>query len=263
MAGVKEIYRLLDEKYPYSVQESYDNSGIMADCGKEIDKVVVSLDITKAVVDYAASVGAQLIVSHHPLIFTPVKTIRFNSPLQKLLAAGISAISAHTNFDIYDGGVNDALASRLVLQNIRPVFKVSEKPVGGVIRQNFIGRMGELPEEMSPAALARHTAGCLLGRTAMEYTDGGRPVRRVAVGGGSCGEFIFECAENGIDAFITGEAKHHQLLYAKDNGITMIVAGHYATENVALEVLAGTISNGFPELNVIITRIDNPNSFTE
>ena len=262
MARVIDIYRLLDSKYPYSIQEDYDNSGIMADCGREIDKIVVSLDITNAVVDYAESIGAQLIVSHHPLIFTPVKTIRFNSPLQKLLSAGISALSAHTNFDIYEGGVNDSLASRIGLHDILPVFKVSEKPVNGVIRQNFIGRMGMLPVEMSPAELARHTGECLLGRKEMEFVDGGHPIKKVAVGGGACGEFIFECPEFGIDAFITGEAKHHQLLFAKDNGITMIVAGHYATENIALEALAETISDGFPEITIVITRIDNPNSFT-
>ena len=117
MASVREVYDLLDEKYPYCIQEDYDNSGIMADFGKDIDCIVVSLDITNSVVEYAKEQGAQLIVSHHPVIFRPIRCITFRSPLQRLAAAGISAISAHTNFDIADGGVNDALASRLGLQN--------------------------------------------------------------------------------------------------------------------------------------------------
>lgn len=261
MTKVKEVYELLNEKYPYCIQEDYDNSGIMADFGREIDKIVVSLDITNSVVDYAASQGAQLIVSHHPIIFRPIRSISFHTPLQRLAAAGISAVSAHTNFDIADGGVNDALASRLDLQNVQPVFKVSEKPVNGATRKNYIGRAGDLPREMTPGELAAFVGERLRGIPTMEYVDGGRPVRRVAVGGGACGEFIFECAENGIDAFVTGECKHHELLYAKDNGITMMAAGHYATENVALVALAQTLQEGFPDVQVEITRVDDPISF--
>ena len=263
MARVNDVYRLLDEKYPYCIQEDYDNSGIMADCGRDAEKIIVSLDITNSVVDYAVSQGAQLIVSHHPIIFKPVRSIYYNSPLQRLLCAGISAISAHTNYDIYDSGVNDALASKLALQNIEPVFKVSDKPVNGVMRKNFIGRAGDLPREMTPAEFAAYTSLKLRGRTAIEYVDGGRPVRRVAVGGGACGEFIFECQENGIDAFVTGECKHHEMIYARENGITLIPAGHYATENVALEALAGTLRQGFPDVEVLVTRIDDPVSYTE
>lgn len=263
MASVREVYDLLNEKYPYCIQEDYDNSGIMADFGGEIDKIVVSLDITCSVVDYAAANKAQLIVSHHPVIFRPIRAISFNSPLQRLAAAGISAISAHTNFDIADGGVNDALAERLSLQQVQKVFQVSEKPVKGVPQKNYMGRAGDLPVEMSPEEFAAYVGEKLRGRRTMEYVDGGRPVRRVAVGGGACGEFVFECAANGIDAFVTGECKHHELIYAKDNGITMIAAGHYATENVALEALAKTLQEGFPDVRVTVTRVDDPMSFTE
>lgn len=263
MRSVNEVYRLLDEKYPYCVQEDYDNSGIMADCGRGIDRIVVSLDITNAVVEYAASIGAQLIVSHHPVIFKPIRSIAFNSPLNRLMQAGISAISAHTNFDMAVGGVNDALASKIGLQSIKPVFKVSEKAVNGVVQKNYIGRMGCLAHEMTPAGFAEHIGMCLRGRKAVEYVDGGKPVRTVAVGGGSCGEFIFECMENNIDAYVTGECKHHEMIYAKDNGITMIAAGHYATENIALEALAETLKAGFQDVEVIVTRLDDPVSFTD
>ena len=263
MTNVKAVYELLNEKYPYCIQEDYDNSGIMADCGREIDKIVVSLDITNAVVDFASSIGAQLIVSHHPIIFQPIRSIHYNTPLRRLMAAGISAVSAHTNFDIAAGGVNDSLASKLGLQNIKPVFCVSEKPVRGVMQKNYIGRAGDLPREMTSREFAAYASQILRGRTSVDYVDGGRPVRRVAVGGGACGEFIFECAENGIDAFLTGECKHHELIYAKDNGITMIAAGHYATENVALEALAETLQKGFCDVEVTVTRVDDPVSCTE
>ena len=258
MITVQDIYRCFDEAYPYCMQESYDNSGIMVDCGQAVTKVVVSLDITDAVVDYAASVGANLIVSHHPVIFAPLRQIADDSPVFRLIAKGISAISVHTNFDIGEGGVNDQLASKLGLQNIVPVFKVSECTVGCRKRDNYIGRAGTLPEEMSPAAFAAFVGEKLCGSTSMEYVDGGRPIRKVAVGGGACGEFIFECKAYDIDTFVTGEAKHHEMIWAADNGLTLIAAGHYATENVALEALAATLTAEFEKLPVLVTRIDNP-----
>lgn len=262
MITVQEIYRCFDEAYPYCMQESYDNSGIMVDCGQAISKVLVSLDITNAVVDYAASVGANLIVSHHPVIFRPIRHIEAQSPVFHLIAKGISAISVHTNFDIGEGGVNDQLASKLDLQDVAPVFKVSECSVNGQRRDNFIGRAGTLPEEKTPAAFAAYVGEKLCGRTSMEYVDGGRPIRKVAVGGGACGEFIFECKTYNIDAFVTGEAKHHEMIWAADNGLTLIAAGHYATENVALESLAATLTEEFKDLPVLVTRIDNPLQYT-
>ncbi len=262
VARVKDVYEIINRSYPYCLQEDYDNSGIMADCGRDIDRIVVALDITNSVVDYAVSVGAQMIVSHHPVIFRPIRCVPYQSPLRKLIESGISAVSAHTNFDIAEGGVNDALASKLDLHDVKPVFKVSEKSVNGEMRRNYIGRAGYTGSVMQPEEFAVHTAKCLLGRTSIEFVNGGRPIRHVAVGGGACGEFVFECLDNHIDAFVTGEAKHHELIYAKDNGITLIAAGHYATENVALEALAETLQKALPNVDVLITIVDNPISFT-
>ncbi len=258
MASVGEIYNYLDKRYPYRLQESYDNSGIMVDCGNEVEKVVVSLDITNEVISYASSIGADLILSHHPVIFNPIKRIEADTPVFNLISSGISAISAHTNFDIAQGGVNDVLASKLDLQNITPVFKVSECIYDGTVIENWIGRVGELSTEMMPSDFANYVCDRLVGRRGMPYVDGGRPVKKAAVGGGACGEFIFECVGHGIDAFVTGEAKHHEMIYAAQNGITLIAAGHYATEQVALETLASVLRDGFTELSVEVTNIDNP-----
>lgn len=263
MASVREIYDYLDKKYPYRFQESYDNSGIMVDCGRKVNRMVVSLDITNAVVNYAASIQAELILSHHPVIFHPIKRIESGTPVFNLISNGISAISAHTNFDIAYGGVNDSLASKLDLQNIVPVFKVSEYVENGISYENHIGRAGELSSEMQPSCFADYVGERLLGRHGIEYVDGGRPVKRIAVGGGSCGEYIFECARYGIDAFVTGEAKHHEMIYAAENGITLIAAGHYATEHIALNTLAAALRDGFSELFVEVTEIDNPLKYTD
>ena len=131
----------------------------------------------------------------------------------------------------------------------------------GVTRKNYIGRAGCLPKEMTPCEFAAYVGEKLRGRGVTEYVDGGRPIKNVAVGGGACGEFVFECAANGIDAFVTGECKHHEMVWAKDNGITLIPAGHYATENVALEALAETLEKGLEHVRVTVTRADDPISF--
>lgn len=258
MPSVKEIYRYLDEKFPYCMQESYDNSGIMVDCGRNVTKVVVSLDITNTIVDYATALGAELIVSHHPVIFRPIKSISYDSPLYRLIANDVSAISAHTNYDIAEGGVNDQLASKLDLHEVKPVFKVSECSVNGILRENYIGRMGVITNEQTPSDFAAFVAERLGKKVGIEYVDGRKNVKTVAVGGGACGEFVFECKKYGIDAFVTGEAKHHEMIYAAENGITLIAAGHYATENVALEKLASTLVEKFEGLTVTVTRLDNP-----
>lgn len=258
MPSVKEIYRYLDEKFPYCMQESYDNSGIMVDCGRNVTKVVVSLDITNTIVDYATALGAELIVSHHPVIFRPIKSISYDSPLYRLIANDVSAISAHTNYDIAEGGVNDQLAIKLDLHEIKPVFKVSECSVNGILRENYIGRMGVITNEQTPSDFAAFVAERLGKKVGIEYVDGRKNVKTVAVGGGACGEFVFECKKYGIDAFVTGEAKHHEMIYAAENGITLIAAGHYATENVALEKLASTLVEKFEGLTVTVTRLDNP-----
>ncbi len=257
MPSVNEIYKYLDEKFPYCTQEEYDNSGIMVDCGRNVNKIVVSLDITNSIVDYAASIGAELIVSHHPVIFRPIKSISHESPVYRLIANEISAISAHTNYDIANGGVNDRLASKLDLHDASPVFKVSECNLNGTLKENYIGRMGMLSKKQMPSDFAAFV-GERLGKKCVEYVDGGKPINVVAVGGGACGEFIFQCKKNGIDAFVTGEAKHHEMIYAAENGITLIVAGHYATENVALENLASTIMEKFADVSAEVSRLDNP-----
>ena len=238
MTTVQDVYNILNQKYPYSIQEDYDNSGVMADFGRGIDRIIVSLDITNAVVQLAVTEGAQLIVSHHPTIFRPIRSITYNTPLQRLASAGISAISAHTNFDLADGGVNDALAETLELQDVTPVFRTSEQPVNGV--------MADFGRGIDRIIVSLDITNAV-----------------VQLGGGACGEYVFACRAQGIDAFVTGECKHHELIYAKDNGITVVAAGHYATESVALEALAGTLRSALPDVNVKVTRVDDPISFTE
>ncbi len=245
MATVREIYDFLDQKAPFSLQMDFDNAGFLVGHGeKAVTRIVVALDITEAVAEEAARVGAQLIVSHHPVIFHPVRRLTDDDLTGRLLLSlterGIAAICAHTNLDVAEGGVNDALARSLELEDAVPF-----QPDG-------LGRVGLVsgPHTASLSAFASFVKE-RLGAGGVRCVDAGRPVRRVAVGGGACGDLVLAAAEAGCDTFITSDVKYNQFLDAAAAGINLIDAGHYPTENVVCPVLAHWLRQGFPEVEVL------------
>lgn len=251
MATVKDIYRLLDQKAPFHTQESFDNSGFLI--GREeavVHKVLISLDITETVIDEAVRQHVQLIVSHHPVIFHPAMCITDVSPTGRrviqLIQHGIGAICAHTNLDKAPGGVNDALAAAAGLQQICVLHSESTDTNGTY----GIGRLGVLPAPSSLTDYIRQLKKSL-GANGIRYTDGGRPVYRVAVGGGACGSMLEEVAASGCDTFVTADVKHDQFLDAHSLGLNLIDAGHYPTEQVVCPVLEVWIREGFPSLTVL------------
>ena len=183
MATVRDIFAQMDQWAPFETQMDFDNAGFLVGRGeREVRKILVSLDITEPVADEAADWGADLIVAHHPVIFHPVKRLTDETPTGRTLLAlaerGIAAICAHTNLDAAQGGVNVCLAQALELTGVDR----SGQPYG-------IGRVGNVSanNNLSAGEYAAfvkeklHAAG-------VRFADGGKPVRRVAVGGGSCGE---------------------------------------------------------------------------
>lgn len=147
MATVMDVYRFLDEKAPFSTQMNFDNAGFLVGRGdKEVHTILVALDITETVVEEAAQAGAELIVSHHPIIFIPAKHITDQDPsgrkLLTLLEHNIAAICAHTNLDIAPDGVNDALAQALGLEQIGP------------FSEDGLGRIGIVSGALSAEAFA-------------------------------------------------------------------------------------------------------------
>ena len=217
---------------PKELAEAWDNVGLLyGDPETDVHTVVVTLDITKDAVAFAESVGAQAIVSHHPLLFSPVKAVCAPSTLYTLCQSGIAAFAAHTNLDVAAGGVNDALASAIGLTDVRESF-------GG------IGRVGRLPQAMTPQAFAA-TVGETL-HTAVQWCEGAHDVRTVALVGGAGGDYA---GDTDADAFLTGELKHHEWLDVPD-ALTVIAAGHFATENVVVEPLARRLREAFPLLRV-------------
>ena len=256
MATVREIYQYLDGLAPFSLQMDFDNAGFLVGRGdRTVDKILVSLDITEEVVSEAVELGCQLIVSHHPVIFFPAKSVTDTTPdgriLLSLVEHNIAAICAHTNLDVVSGGVNDALAQRLGLTNIE---QLKQDGVDASGRPYGIGRVGNTAgvPMYAPAfaAFVKET----LGANGVRFVDARRPVRRVAVGGGACSDMMKDAIALGCDTFVTADVKYNGFLDAKALGLNLIDAGHYPTEQVVVPVLAKWLADGFAKVEVLTTQ---------
>ena len=257
MATVNEIYGALDRWAPFSIQMDFDNAGFLVGRGeKQIGRALVSLDITLPVVEEAVRLGAGLIVSHHPVIFHPVKRITDEEPTGRILLAlaenGIAALCAHTNLDAAAGGVNDCLARALELGEPGQLHQDGVLPDGSPYG---IGRVGPVHW---PGLSARAYAAFVkekLSAASVRYVDAGRTVSRVAVGGGSCGSMLSDAAEAGCDTFVTADVKYDVFLQAQALGLNLMDAGHYATEAVVCPALVRFLSGKFPELEVVQSQV--------
>lgn len=237
MPKVMDIYQKINELFPFSAQETWDNSGIL--CGDEMQEVracVTSLDVTKEAIQTAKTHGANLIISHHPIFFSPVKKILAPSVLYDAISSKISVISAHTNFDISNGGVNDILCQLLGLQEITPY----EDPA---LRIGYLTKMTTVREFSKAAAKKLNTA--------VSFSLGNQMIKKIAVLSGSGGDYIETAIQAGADCFFTGEAKYHEILNALAKKFPVITAGHFETETPAMEVLCSILSNTFSDVPFI------------
>lgn len=256
MATVREIYQYLDGLAPFSLQMDFDNAGFLVGRGdRQVTRLLVSLDITEEVVAEAAELGCQLIVSHHPVIFFPAKSITDADPTGRTLLAlverQIAAVCAHTNLDAVHGGVNDALAQKLGLVQIE---QLKQDGVDASGRPYGIGRVGNTAGvPMYTPAFAAFVKEAL-GANGVRYVDARRPVRRVAVGGGACADMLKDALAMGCDTFVTADVKYNGFLDAKALGVNLIDAGHYPTEQVVVPVLAKWLESGFPKVEVLTTQ---------
>ncbi len=251
MPTVSEIERVLDEKAPFHIQMSFDNAGfLVGDGAKLVNRILVALDITEEVIAEAKEFGAELIVSHHPVIFFPAKRVRAEDPLGRklicLVKNDIAAICCHTNLDAVAGGVNDILAERAGLTHVE---QLHQDGVDGEGRPYGIGRVGELTQPMPfadyLAFLKRN-----LDPNGLRYVDAGKLVRRVAVGGGACANMIEDVLAKGCDTFVTSDVKYDGFLDAKALGLNLVDAGHFPTEDVVCPQLVDWLNEAFPEVEV-------------
>lgn len=246
MTTISEIYEYLCELAPLELQMDFDNSGFqIGRADKAVEKVLLSLDITDAVVSEADAIGAGLIISHHPLIFRAIKTINGSDPegerLLRLAEKGIAAISMHTNLDIVQGGVNDVLLEILGAES------------QSVLDSLGCGRVGILPKAMSLDEFLDVCREKLI-VNGLRYYNSGKPVYKLAVMGGAGGDNLEDAYRHGCDTYVTADIKYHQFLRAQELGINLIDADHFCTENPVMYYLRDKLSDKFPELEFVVTE---------
>ncbi|MBQ8382048.1 MAG: Nif3-like dinuclear metal center hexameric protein [Clostridia bacterium] len=248
---VKELYRIFDEAIPASLSCVWDNDGLMCspDLSAPVKRILLTLDVSEAAVDYAVANGCDLIVSHHPMIFRPLSAITEDNftarKVLKCLQNGISVFSFHTRLDIVEEGVNDRLAEVLGLSDVQ-TFGDDETPT--------IGRIGTVDvttmEAFSKLVKAR------LGVPALQTVELGREVRRVALVGGDGKDFLKPAIRAGADVYLTGTISYNSMVDAADLGMQVIEAGHFFTENPVLDVLSEMVNTGCPGAEILTYHSD-------
>ena len=234
---VKELYDMIDRIAPFSTQMEGDNSGfLVGSAAQEVTGILFALDVTEPVIEEATSLGAQLIVTHHPLMFDPLRTLTDDDYearlIRRLAREDISLIAAHTCLDQAPGGVNDTLAELCGLTE--------------VTGEGFF-RCGLLPAPLSVWEYAEQLKAAL--RTEVRLMGPGDAViRKVGLCSGSGGSEWPAAAETACDAFVSGEIKHHFGLAMAGSGIVGLECGHFATEEPGIRALASALQK---ELNTI------------
>ncbi len=245
MATVSEIYTYLDILLPRSLSCDWDNDGLMV-CGnkeKEVKTVLFTLDITMQAIAYAETIGAELIISHHPLIFGGLRHVNgediTSAKVIRLLKNDIAAMSFHTRLDAAEGGINDILAKTLNLKNIEQ-FEAEE---------GLMSRIGILEREMTFEEFCLYVKE-KLDAPSLVAAKGKDTVSRVAVLGGAGKDAIGSAMGAGADVYLTGEANYHGLLDAAEMGFSVITAGHDLTENAFSDYFEKVLSEKFPSLHM-------------
>lgn len=237
MTCIRDIKNYIDQFAPFDTAENWDNCGLLVgSVASPVTRVVTALDATAEVIRHAASTGAELVVTHHPVIFCPLRHVSPGTPVWEAVRAGVSVLCAHTNLDAAPGGVNDVLARILGLREVSPLEG-----------DGVLGRIGALEAPLEPGDFAAYVKEklCCGG---LRYVPGGKPVFKVGLCSGSGAAFLPAAAAAGADAFVTGDVKHDQLLTAAALGVTLIDAGHFSTEQAIAPELAGRLGKHFPGL---------------
>ncbi len=227
-----DVLGLLERLAPTSLAEPWDNPGLqVGSYSQEVTKILMALDPTLEALHHAAHQHAQLLFTHHPLIFKPLNTIDAGAypgeVLAEALKCEISIVAAHTNLDAAVGGINDILAELLGLQDTGVLQEADGFDGAG------LGRIGNLPEPRMLLSLTEDLKQVFGVERFRMVAQGDTKIRRVAVVGGSGGGLVLNAAEKGADLLITGDVGHHHALEAVSLGIAVIDAGHYNTEKTA------------------------------
>lgn len=254
MIELQAICDFLKEFAPPHLAEDWDNVGLLVgDPETRISRLMTCLTVTPASADEAVRNEAELIVTHHPLPFRPLKRLTTRETpsrlLLQLIGAGVAVYSPHTAFDSAAAGINQRLAEGLGLADIVPLVSNEQDPDG-----LGAGRCGGLAEAISLTEMAARLKTFLKldGLHVVGALD--RNVKRVAVACGAAGEFLEPAGQAGCDLLITGETNFHTCLEAAARDMALLLPGHYASERFAVELLATELSQRFEQLTVWASR---------
>lgn len=245
MPNVKELYDYLDERIPRALSCEWDNDGLMvcADAFRKADRVLLALDATDAVAEYAAENGFDAVVTHHPMIFSPLRALSVLDPTARkalfFAKNNIAVMSFHTRLDALSGGVNDLLAEKLGVVNTAPFGPEGEE----------LGRVGVLPAPVRFRDFCAKVSEAL-GGPCVTAIGAKETVQRVALLGGGGKDFVKSALCSGADVFVTGEVTYNVMLDAKAAGLCLVTAGHYHTERPVLAALEKMIKEKFPGIEV-------------
>ena len=250
--------RTIEEDFPKSLAVDWDNVGLLVgDEEAEIRKVLINLDVTDAAVERAVKEGADLILTHHPLLFRPLKTVTeqdfIAARVRKLIRNDINYYAMHTNFDI--AGMADQNAVDLSLREPEVLEELGTYEDG---RAYGLGRIGLLPEEMTLKELAGHVKDVMKLDAIRVYGDPERKVLRVGVSSGAGKSAVNDALRKLADVLITGDLDYHTAIDADARGLAMIDAGHYGTEFTYISFMEKYVKEKFPELDVLTMQIVQP-----
>lgn len=248
MLTVGNIYEAIDTFAPFASQESWDNSGLLVgSMCQPAQRILTTLDISAEVISEAVQREVQLIVAHHPVIFSPLKTLPVSSPVYQLAAHGIAAICVHTPLDVAPEGLNmyahTQLKDALLLEGNLAVLEPTWKDGRG------FGWVDASRREWMPEELAKQLQTAF-GCPAVRFSNGNKPIRKVAFSSGSSASLLELAAAQGCDALITGDIKHDRWYAAEFLGLSLFDCGHYGTEQMAAQILYDKIRAAYPEAEV-------------
>ena len=253
MTTVKDVLDKIQSFAPVYMKEDWDRVGL--NCGhlnQNVTRILVALDPFKEICQEAKDLGAQLLVTHHALIweqgFITDETEQGRNTLF-LIENRIAHINAHTNLDCAPGGVNDTLAQKLGLTDVQVVDPQGTDPEG---QPYGLLRIGNAPQQSLETFLG--TVKESLGCEGLKYVSGGKPVSKVCVGGGGCGGFLKTAVKAGCDTFVTSDLRYNMFRDAYDLGINLIDAGHFHTESPVCLILKELLQKAFPDVEVLLSE---------
>lgn len=246
---VKDVATYIEKVAPVSLACEWDNVGlIVGNYDRAVKKIVVCLDLTREVLDFAIEKKANLILSHHPFIFKGVKKINtsesYGKLLEDIIKNDISVYAAHTNFDFTHNGLNDILAKTIDLHYSNSLYV-------GKCRDRIVGKIGELVEESTFMDLVNKVRDKLKVDGVRAVGDLDRKIKKVAVFSGAFDESMLELLKNRVDAIVTGDLKHHVALDIIQKGLCAIDAGHFGTEYIFVDYVKKLLEQNFENIEVL------------